>query len=182
MAVRLRLVDLLTSLYAADRESSWTSLIPRKKPQPSSDSQKVQIRQALVMMIDDDDHSVRMHVAKAITSLFLTAAVGGVLEKPTNALTGTVSRDNAVLLSLKGQEICFRDVLERLRPAFNLPDGLDELSSEDQSVNRVASRIYTLLMEGCVSPVCERKVVSELVMSVGRAQIDSDIVTKVSYV
>ena len=53
----------------------------------------------------------------------------------------------------------------------------DQLSIEDDSVNRVASMITTLLYMACVSPVCEMKVASLLTNAVG--QIDLALVAKV---
>ena len=53
----------------------------------------------------------------------------------------------------------------------------DQLSAEDDSVNRVASMMATLLYEASVSPVCERNVASLLISAVG--QIDHDLVAKV---
>ena len=55
----------------------------------------------------------------------------------------------------------------------------DELSAEDDSVNRVASMITTLQYEACTSPVCERGVVSVLMTAVGKRHIDEDLVSKV---
>ena len=55
----------------------------------------------------------------------------------------------------------------------------DELSVEDESVNRVSSMIATIQCEGCVSPVCEKKVVSVLITAVGKEQIDFDVARKV---
>ncbi len=56
----------------------------------------------------------------------------------------------------------------------------DELSVEDESVNRVASMIATIQCQGCVSLVSEKKVVSVLINAVGKEQIDFDVARKVS--
>lgn len=176
--VRVKLVDLLTSLHAADWEGTWTSLTQRRRKRAStqSESHTTTIRHALITMVNDSDHSVRMHVARAITSLFSRSVVQ---TGTTNGLSEPMSHDRVMLLSNKDQEDTFQEVLEMLHLAYVISDGLDELSSEDESVNRVASKIYTLLLEGCVSPVCERKVVGELVMAVGHGHIDADLVAKV---
>ena len=176
VAVRVNLIDLLTSLYAVDRDNAWTSLTLKKKKRSSSQAPGVvSVKQALVMMVNDSDHVVRMHVATAITSLYVAATVGGA-----QATTPSTSHDRLVLLSCAGQEETFERVLETLQLVFVISEDLDELSTEDESVNRVASRIYTLLLEGCVSPVCEHKVVGELVKAVGHGYIDADLVTKVN--
>ena len=47
-------------------------------------------------------------------------------------------------------------------------------------MNRVSSMITTMLYEACVSPVCEKKVVSVLATAVGHGHIDTDLVFKVS--
>ena len=49
-------------------------------------------------------------------------------------------------------------------------------------MNRVSSMISTLQHEACVSPVCERKVVSLLMNSVGMGQIDIDLAKKVEVI
>ena len=46
-------------------------------------------------------------------------------------------------------------------------------------MNRVSTMITTLLYEACVSPVCEKKVVSLLITAVGQGQIDIELVRKV---
>ncbi len=46
-------------------------------------------------------------------------------------------------------------------------------------MNRVSSMIATIQCEGCVSPVCEKKVVSVLITAVGKEQIDFDLARKV---
>ena len=68
--------------------------------------------------------------------------------------------------------------LPLLHPSISPQASQDQLSVEDDSVNRVASLIITLLREACVSPVCEVNVPSLLVSAVG--QIDHDLVAKVS--
>ena len=60
---------------------------------------------------------------------------------------------------------------------ISLQASQDQLSAEDDSVNRVASMMATLLYEVSVSPVCERNVASLLISAVG--QIDHDLVAKV---
>lgn len=55
----------------------------------------------------------------------------------------------------------------------------DDLSREDDSVNRVASLITTLQYQACVSPVCESAVLSELIVDVGRDFMDEELVSKV---
>lgn len=171
-AVRLKLVDLLTSLHAADMQCTWTSLMQRKKkahPDPSP----VTIRQALVRIVNDVDHAVRMHVASSVTSLFLFS-----VHVRSRGDDRTLAR-NVVLLDRRRQEETFHQVMDSLRLAYFISDGLHELSSEDESVNRVSSRIYSLQLVACVSPVCEHKVVSELVLAVKRGHIEADLVEKV---
>ena len=66
-------------------------------------------------------------------------------------------------------------------PLLSLPPpqaDQDQLSVEDDSVNRVASMITTLLHVACVSPVSERNVAALLINAVG--QIDHDLVAKVT--
>lgn len=178
MHARLKLVDLLSSLHVADRDGTWTCLTSkRRKKSDVQESKNLTVRQALIKIVNDSDHAVRMHVAKAITFLFVTTSKTTALA---NRLSVPVSHDSVVLLSRQTQEQTFEEVLEMLQLAHNiLSDALDELSAEDESVNRVASKIYTLLLMACVSPVCERKVVQELVMAMGHGQIDADLVIKV---
>ena len=176
-AVRIKLIDLLTSLHAIDREGTWSTLTQRKKKKQSvPDGQKATVKQVLVLTINDGDHAVRMHAAKAITSLF----IAGFKDETYNKSRQSISTCGpVVLLNRKGQEDTFQEVMNVLHEAYIIADGLDELSNEDESVNRMASRIYSLLLEGCVSPVCERKVISELILAVGCGHIDSDLVRKV---
>lgn len=164
-AVRVRLADLFSALHAADREGAWSTLKLVKKKQ--SELQSSSVREVLVMMVNDPDHSVRMHVARVVTSLF------------TSSLSSECTSSVAALLSHDDQEKTFQQIFEMLQLAFVISNDLDDLSSEDESVNRVASRIYTLLLEACISPACEQKVVSELVVAVGHGQIDPDLVGKV---
>lgn len=58
-------------------------------------------------------------------------------------------------------------------------DDQDDLSKEDDSVNRIASLMATLQHEACISPVCEQKVVSLLAVAVGNKQIEPELCTKV---
>ena len=55
----------------------------------------------------------------------------------------------------------------------------DDLSQEDDSVNRVASMITTLQYQACTSPVCEVAVLNELATAVGHGFIDDELVSKV---
>lgn len=171
-AVRLKLVDLLTSLHAADMHGSWSSLVQRKKKKGPSNSSPVTVCQAMIRMVNDVDHAVRMNVARAVTALFLSPARSRVSDCA--RVTSTV-----LLLDQKGQEETFHQVMDSLRLAYFISDDLHEMSSEDESVNRVSSRIYSLQLVACVSPVCERKVVSELVLAVKRGHIEADLVDKV---
>ena len=181
----MKLVDLLTSIHAADSSSEWSTLKQRRKKraaakQSDATHPDMSARQALIKLVYDRDHIVRMHVARAVTTLFFAPAKGGVpYTAGTNQMSRTRSCDNAALLSSALQKETFQQIMEVLQLAFVIPNDLDELSSEDESVNRFASRIYTLLMCGCVSPVCERKVIGELVMAVGRG-VDTDLVAKVN--
>ena len=122
-------------------------------------------------MVNDVDHVLRMHITRAVTSLFLAQA----------HLTGDdpLPSIHVTLLDQKGQEEMFQQVMDSLRLAYFISDGLHELSSEDESVNRVSSLIYSLQLEACVSPVCEPKVVSELVLAVKRGHIEADLMDKV---
>ena len=178
--MRLKLVDLLKCLHSADRDAVWSSLCLRRKKKSAAHSDPQELdtlspRQALVTMVNDGDHMIRMHVAKAITSLFVAPGDSTVSGGGCNP-----SRDGTVLLSRAAQEQTFEQVMEMLTLAHVVAyEGLDELSAEDESVSRVASRMYTLLMMGCVSPLCESMVVEELVMAVGRGQVDTDLVVKV---
>jgi hypothetical protein len=174
------LVDLLTSVHAADSSAVWSSLKQRgKKAGGATGQSDVSVGQALINLVHDNDHVMRMHMAGAVTTLFLAAK-----DRISRAavLSESWPCDRFALLSCALQEETFQQIMTKLQLAFviNNPNGLDDLSGEDESVNRFASRIYTLLMCGCVSPVCERKVMGELVMAVGRG-IDPDLVTKVSW-
>ena len=55
----------------------------------------------------------------------------------------------------------------------------DDLSQEDDSVNRVASMITTLQYQASSSPVCEVAVLNELATAVGHGFIDDELVSKV---
>ena len=55
----------------------------------------------------------------------------------------------------------------------------DELSQEDDSVNRVSSMIASLQHLMCVSPSCEPTGLSELASGVGQGFIDTELVGKV---
>ena len=178
----MKLVDLLTSIYAADSAAAWSNLKQRRKKRSTGQSDpkdlNMSVRQALIKMVNDSDHVLRMHVARAVTTLYFTARGGIHTSRITNKVSEIRSCDRMVLLSCAGQEETFQDIYEVLQLAFTISPDLDDLSAEDESVNRFASRIYTLMMCGCVSPVCERKVVRELVMAVHN--IENDLVTKVS--
>ncbi len=170
----MKLVDLLTSLHAVDREGTWSSLSERKRKRAQpQESKTVTTKEALVTMVNDSDHGVRMHVAKAITSLYITAT------KSKSPAKTASTHPLLTLLSCGAQEKTFKQVFEMLQLAYVVSGGLDDLSSEDESVNRVASLIYSLLLQGCVSPTCERLVVKELLVSVGQGLVDIDLVAKV---
>ena len=160
----------MASLYAVDMDGSWTSLRQRKRkgqPEPPP----ISVRQVLIMMVNDVDHAVRMRIGEAITSLYVS-------KLPLGDWTVAESMSLA-LLDRKKQEETFHHVMKSLQLAHFISDGLHELSSEDESVNRVSSRIYTLQLAACMSPVCERKIVSELVLAVRRGHIEADLVDKV---
>ena len=53
------------------------------------------------------------------------------------------------------------------------------MSVEDESVNRLASMMATLQSMACVSPVCERRVMSVFVSAVGQGHIEACMVSKV---
>ena len=162
--VRLKLVDFMGSVYAADRKGSWAFLEQRRaRVAPLS------VHQALVKMVNDEDHAVRMRIGEVIISLYISKCPG--LD---DVLTPTMS-----LVHQKMQQEIFAQVMESLQLAYFIPDGLHDLSSEDESVNRVSSRVYTLQLMACVSPLCERKVVSELVLAVKLGHIETDLVEKV---
>ena len=61
----------------------------------------------------------------------------------------------------------------------SLQTELDELSQEDDSVNRVASMIATLQHQACTFPACEPAVLNELLTAVGHGYIDTELVSKV---
>lgn len=171
----MKLVDLLTSVHAADGAAVWSSLKQKKKRGAADDPQSVSVRQAIVKMVNDSDHMMRMYMARAVTNLFTTAKSG----VHANQMSESRSCDTIPLLSCAGQAETFQQIFDMLHLAFVIPNnGLDELSAEDESVNRVASRIYTLLLCGCISPVCERRVVGELIKAMGRG-LDADLVAKV---
>lgn len=168
--VRLKLVEFMASLYAVDIDGSWTSLQQRKrKGQP--EPEPVSVRRALVQMVDDADHAVRMHIGGAITSLYAS-------KLPVGESTACES-SSFQLFDRKKQEETFEGIMESLRMAYFISEGLHDLSSEDESVNRVSSRIYSLQVAACVSPVCESKIVCELVLAVHRGHIEADLVDKV---
>jgi len=166
-AVRLKLVDFMGSLYAADRKGSWTSLSQRKTKVATGGT--LSVHQALVKMVNEVDHAVRMRTGEVVVSLYAAE-----LPAQDDLLMPTVS-----LVDQKMQQETFSQVMESLRLAYFIPDGLHDLSSEDESVNRVSSRVYTLQLAACVSPLCEYKVVSELVLAVKHGHIEADLVEKV---
>lgn len=182
--IRMKLVDLLTFIYAADSAAAWSGLKQRRKRRGAAQSDpkdlSVSVRQALIKMVNNSDHVMRMHVASAITKLYFMARGRVHTSRVSNQVSKVQSCDRMILLSCAQQEETFQEIYEMLQLAFTMPStDLDDLSAEDDSVNRVASHIYTLLMCGCVSPVCERKVVRELVMAV-QVQIEADLLIKVS--
>ena len=175
-------------MFEADRGGKWVWIDAVKRRRSSKDGGEVEsvtsLKDALVSLTNDVDHGVRMHMATAITSLFF--------------YDGSRSHDNQVtLVSREEQEQVYQQVLVMLQNAYlvqvsgrsvsvqvcysiSLPQASqDQLSTEDDSVNRVGSMITTLLHEACVSPVCERNVASLLVNAVG--QIDHDLVAKVTH-
>lgn len=63
-----------------------------------------------------------------------------------------------------------------------LQSNLDQLSSEDESFNRVTSMLCTLQCIACVSESCEHEVISVLVTATAQGNIDSTLVIKVNIV
>ncbi|XP_019856363.1 PREDICTED: serine-protein kinase ATM [Amphimedon queenslandica] len=73
----------------------------------------------------------------------------------------------------------FNDLKDMLRKSTLVKSNLDEHSSEDESVNRVASMLCTLQSVACSARSCEYHVISLLVTSTGQGHMNSDIVKKV---
>ena len=173
------------------------------------------LRSAVVRMVNDQDHSVRMYMARAVSSLYregkgvwsllprpeqeeafqqvsemlkkahmvqVGVVVGGARLLPSITVTGFVITSPSLPPSS-----LLPPLLSPSPPPLPLPSSSppslqtsqDDISAEDESVNRVSSMISTLLCEAGTSPACERKVVSILATAVGQGHIDLDLVCKV---
>ena len=73
--VRLKLAKLLQTLFMEGKSSPWTNVIIKSKKRKSEggspDSKTIKVREALIQMVNDSDHCVRMCVAKIVSSLYL---------------------------------------------------------------------------------------------------------------
>jgi ataxia telangiectasia mutated family protein len=109
---------------------------------------------ALMQLLIDPDHSVRIHTAATITNLFT--------------------------LMLPSEQVkCFQELYDILQSSSQIESKLDELSREDESVNRVASGLCLWLCVGSASGSCEHHVMSVLVSAAGRGRVDKCLIKKV---
>ncbi len=72
--VRLTLAKLLQTLYLNGKGSQWTNVVikgKKKKGEGKTEQRKIVVREALIEMVEDADHCVRMFMAKIVSSLYL---------------------------------------------------------------------------------------------------------------
>ena len=71
--MRIKLAHLIQELFEHDRSCNWTTITvkKRKKKGESFEESSLNLRDALVQMVNDVDHGVRMHMASAIATLFV---------------------------------------------------------------------------------------------------------------
>lgn len=198
-SVRIELACLIKAMFEADRSGQWAwidATRKRRSPKEGGDREKMSLKDAMISLLHDADHGVRMHMATTITTLFfcdgskeshdshVTLLPRQEQEKVYDQINAMLQRANQVKVRCQGEcneHLTLSLPLSSL-PLLSLPSypqaSQDQLSVEDDSVNRVASMIATLLHEACVSPVCEMNVASLLINAVG--QIDHDLVAKVT--
>lgn len=71
--VRLKLAQVIQTLFEEDRASLWSKIIVKKKRKKGDVSSELLLspKEALVLMINDSDHYVRMYMAQTIATLFV---------------------------------------------------------------------------------------------------------------
>lgn len=110
--VRLKLAQLLQTLFLQGKCSSWTNLIvksKKKKGEGPAEVQELSVREALIQMVEDTDHCVRMCMAKIVSSLYLDTKLGRPLQQSCDS--------HVLLLPRKEQESVFERVTETLHKA-----------------------------------------------------------------
>ena len=110
--VRLKLAQLLQTLFLQGKCSSWTNLIvksKKKKGEGPAEVQEIGVREALIKMVEDSDHCVRMSMAKIVSSLYLDTKQGSPLPDSCDS--------HVLLLPMKEQESIFERVTETLHKA-----------------------------------------------------------------
>ena len=160
VSTRVQLARTIRAYLEVDPQTTWMTITVKKKKKNDPEETAVTLHDALIAMVHDPDHYVRMFIARTVPILFL-------------ANTRTLQ-----LVSGDCQRETFEKVSGMLQKAHQVLDDQDDLSKEDDSVNRIASLMATLQHEACISPVCEQKVVSLLAVAVGNKQIEPELCTK----
>ena len=105
--MRLKLAQLLQSLFFEGKCSPWTNLIvkiKKRKGEGSAEAQQIGVREALIQMVEDSDHCVRMCMAKIVSSLYLDTKWGRPQQRSCDS--------HVLLLPRKEQESVFERVTE----------------------------------------------------------------------
>eukprot|EP00731_Ephydatia_muelleri_P031937 Em0023g444a len=160
VSTRVQLARTIRAFLEVDPQSTWMTITVKKKKKNDLEETAVTFRDALITMVHDPDHHVRMFIARTVPIVYLA------------------DPRTLQLVSSECQRETFEKVSGMLQKAHQVLDDQDDLSREDDSVNRIASLMATLQHEACVSPVCEQKVVSLLAVAVGNEQIEPDLCTK----
>lgn len=106
------LAKLLQKLYLKGKSLPWTSIIVKNKKKRGEGSpvcRNVSVGEALIQMVDDGDHCVRMCMAKMVSSLYLDAhQMDGYYQSPNTSVP---------LLPRKEQESIYGKILDTLNKA-----------------------------------------------------------------
>ena len=109
--MRLKLAQVLQALFEGDSSNTWTSIVvkKRRKKGEAPIEQFLSLRDALIQMVNDSDHCVRMYMARSIATLFLEWSGGESCDR------SDVS--HVTLLPREEQESIFEKVSEMLKKA-----------------------------------------------------------------
>ncbi len=72
--VRLKLAELLQTLLLQGKCSPWTNVVvkvKKKRGEVAAETRVIDVKEALIQMVEDKDHCVRMCLAKIVSSLYL---------------------------------------------------------------------------------------------------------------
>ncbi|XP_066028150.1 serine-protein kinase ATM isoform X2 [Pocillopora verrucosa] len=158
--VRFQLAKCMEAFLKVDPEESWCGL-----KQAGQDSSSLSLCEEFPRLLGDSSHALRMHMASAISVLFVRH----------------VSGNSAVPAPRDHQYKCFDNISRILVRSLTetVVPSLSDDESEDEGVNRSSSMLACIRHIALVSPICEKRAVALLFQAVKEQYLDEDLVKKV---